>query len=131
VLTADHCADGSDHRVWVDGREYPATVHVRSGDRAVDLAVLTVRDLPQVPALQCARVDRAVAARVTGCRALGHPLWKGRPARPLLAQADGFVPTAEGADPRAGPGDVRRDVQDHDSADSRRPGAARCVGPAG
>ena len=60
-----------------------------------------------MPALQCARVDCAVAARVTGCRALGYPLWKGSPARPLLAQADGFVPTAEGADPRAGPGDVR------------------------
>ena len=31
VLTADHCANGTDHTVVVNGRDYPATVALRGG----------------------------------------------------------------------------------------------------
>ncbi len=101
VLTADHCAEGSGHRVVLNGREYAATVHLRSGSAAVDVAVLAASDLPPVQPLGCARVDRAMVERVPGCRAVGFPVWKGTAARPVSAQADGFIPTAEDIDPRA------------------------------
>ena len=101
VLTADHCANGTDHRVVVGGREHEAMVHVRSGHSAVDLAVLEVPTLAELEAVGCARVDRTVVDEVRGCRALGFPVWKDGSGGPRLAQVDGDVPTAEGVDPRA------------------------------
>ena len=58
VLTADHCADGSDHRIATGGAEHPATVYARTGSAQVDLAILEVPGLAEVPPARCARVDR-------------------------------------------------------------------------
>jgi hypothetical protein len=99
VLTADHCADGTDHTVIVAGEQHRATVKVRSNTSAVDLAVLDASGLPDLEPMRCADINRDQAAIVTGCTALGFPIWKGSADRPLLAQASGYVPTAEDADP--------------------------------
>jgi hypothetical protein len=72
----------------------------------MDLAVLLVPELPSVGALDCALVDRRVAADIEGCQALGFPLWKDGRDGPRLAQVDGKIPTAEGVDPQAGEGAV-------------------------
>ncbi len=103
VLTAAHCANGSDHEIVVGGREYPASVVVRSDSPGADLAVLQADDLPEVDVLGCARVDRQRAAEVSGCQALGFPSWKDGAQGPRLAQVKGLLPTAEGIEPqRAG-----------------------------
>ncbi|HZM66008.1 MAG TPA: tetratricopeptide repeat protein [Nakamurella sp.] len=106
VLTADHCANGTNHRLVVGGREYPATVHERSGSAAVDVAVLVADHLPALEPLRCALINRDVDEDLDGCRALGFPSWKKNPqagaqdsATPVLARAKGTVPTSEGIDP--------------------------------
>jgi WD40 repeat protein len=106
VLTADHCAGGTGHTLFVVGGEYPATVHVRSGNADIDVAVLVAPLLPAVEPLMCVAMDRLVPREVQGCRALGFPVWKDGADGPRLAQVPGSVPTAEGVDPRAGPGVV-------------------------
>jgi tetratricopeptide (TPR) repeat protein len=101
VLTADHCANGTDHRVFIGGDEHLAGVLVRSASRDVDLAVLDVPGVDEVEWLRCARVDRTAGHKV-GCQVFGFPAWKtDREGRPLRAQVDGYVPTGEGADPAA------------------------------
>ena len=105
VLTADHCANGTGHRLVVGGQEYQATVHVRSNEEAVDVAILVAEDLPELESLRCALVNRGVDQDLEGCRALGFPSWKLNPlgdkdsATPVLARTRGTVPTAEGIDP--------------------------------
>lgn len=100
VLTADHCAQGNDHEVVIAGVEYPASVHVRSNTGEVDLAVLSVAAAPKATPMGFAKVDRSVAARIAGCQALGFPRWKRNAAgKRVLAQVDGYVPTAEGSMP--------------------------------
>ena len=102
VLTADHCANGADHRVIVDGQSLSAMVHVRSESTAVDIAVLKVPQLAlaKVQQIRCALVNRSIADEVKGCRALGFPAWKnGVHGGPTLAQAGGYLPTAEGLNP--------------------------------
>ncbi|MDD9206389.1 trypsin-like peptidase domain-containing protein, partial [Georgenia sp. 10Sc9-8] len=99
VLTANHCTQGSDHEVeLVDGSTYQASVHVRSDDVDADLAVLVLEaDAPAVEQLLPARVDRAAAAELTGAQALGYPRWKrGDSDARIMAQLDGYIPTAEG-----------------------------------
>lgn len=103
VLTAEHCAQGSDHAVVVAGREYPVEVAWRGGRADVDIAVLSAPDLPAVQPLSCARVNTWIAARIDGCVALGFPKWNDTTSK-RRAQADGYVPTAEGADPFAAVG---------------------------
>jgi Trypsin-like peptidase domain/LGFP repeat len=101
VLTADHCADGTDHILVADGIEYPAEVFARSGDADVDMAILIGPTLPAVGPLGCAVIDRRVPREVKDCRALGFPVWKDSPRGPRLAQVPGVIPTAEGVDPQA------------------------------
>jgi hypothetical protein len=106
ILTADHCANGVDHTLLVKGREYPATVHVRSNSDAVDVAVLVVDDLPgldPVAPLRCALVNREVTAHLEDCQALGFPSWRTDPQtgggeNHVLAQTRGDLPTAQGRD---------------------------------
>lgn len=103
VLTTDHCANGEDHRVVVGGREYTATVQVRSHAAQIDVAVLVVeKSLPELSWLRCARVDRTIVGNVTGCVAMGFPHWKAGGKE--LAQVVGAIPTAEGLDPGSPPG---------------------------
>jgi Trypsin-like peptidase domain len=98
VLTADHCADGEDHRVVVGGQEHRAAVEVRSNEALIDMAVLTVEGgLPELPWLGCARVDRMSVEDVTNCVALGFPWWKAGGKE--LAQVAGAIPTSEGMNP--------------------------------
>ena len=106
VLTADHCADGDNHRVIVDGQEYPAELVVRTGATTVDIAILSAPTMPTLPRLSCARVNTGVAATLSNCQVLGYPRWKDRRAGATRAQVDGYVPTGEGADPHAKPGAV-------------------------
>ncbi len=104
VLTANHCANGADHMVVVDGTDYPAQVVWRSGRADVDLAILRVADLPTLPMLSCARVNTGIAARIENCVALGFPKWNDRNGTKHRVQADGYVATGEGADPDAAVG---------------------------
>ena len=102
VLTADHCANGTDHTVIVDGRDYPATVTLRSGRSDVDIAVLSAPDLPVLAPMSCARVNTEIAARIEDCVALGFPTWNRRGGVDYRVKADGYVGTGEGASPHAG-----------------------------
>jgi hypothetical protein len=95
VLTADHCAEGSHHRVVCDGVEHDATIWVRSYTHNVDLALLKVPSAPEVEPLGCGLVNRDIALWVDGCQALGFPRWKRSNGR-VLAQVRGYIPTAEG-----------------------------------
>jgi hypothetical protein len=97
VLTADHCADGTGHKVVVEGDEHPAEVFVRGRRPDVDLAILKVPDLQKVPSMGCARADRTLAQDIRGCIALGYPIWKHNS---IVAQVEGDVPTGEGLDAR-------------------------------
>lgn len=103
VLTADHCADGSGHVVVVEGVEYPAKLHIRSGDDAVDVAVLFAPELADLSFLRCALIDRDVDAHLKESRASGFPRWKKDPLatadseqKYVRASVEGSVPTAEG-----------------------------------
>ena len=107
VLTAAHCANGSNLRVVKDGHEVPANVLVRSDDPDIDLALLEVPDLQPIPAMPIARVERRLPTEVRECVALGLPLWKDGAHGPRLAQVMGDIPTAENADPQA----VRRRIE--------------------
>ncbi|MEV7211525.1 hypothetical protein AB0O31_00310, partial [Kitasatospora cineracea] len=97
VLTADHCAGGSNLRAVRDGREFPAQVVVRTHRSDVDLAVLRAPGIGVKEPVGFARVDRSVAGAVRDCQAVGFPRWK-RDARNgrTTAQPCGWVPTAEG-----------------------------------
>src|SRR6266566_4058924 len=95
VLTADHCVEGTGHRVLCNGAEFDAIVWARSWSPEVDLAVLHIPSAPDVEPLGYARVDRTVATTVHGCQALGFPRWKSSNGR-ILAQLDGYIPSAEG-----------------------------------
>jgi hypothetical protein len=96
VLTADHCANGTNHTVVsADGQDYPATVALRSGLGDVDIAVLSAPTLPALPPVPCARISTRFAARIEDCVALGFPKWKEAAKGPRLAQTGGFIPTAE------------------------------------
>ncbi|ROR45814.1 hypothetical protein [Kitasatospora cineracea] len=97
VLTADHCAGGSNLRAVRDGREFPAQVVVRTHRSDVDLAVLRAPGIGAKEPMGFARVDRSVAGSVRDCQAVGFPRWK-RDARNgrTTAQPCGWVPTAEG-----------------------------------
>jgi hypothetical protein len=103
VLTADHCANGENHRIVVGGQEYKATTQVRSYAAQIDVAVLAVeKSLPELSSLGYARVDRTIVGDVNGCVALGFPWWKASGKE--LTQVAGTIPTSEGVDPDSPPG---------------------------
>src|SRR6516164_4886062 len=104
VLTADHCANGTHQTVVFDGKDYPATVALRSGRPDVDIAVLSAPGLPALPSMPCARVNTGIAARIENCVALGFPKWNDSNGAKPGVQADGYVATGEGADPDAAVG---------------------------
>lgn len=104
ILTADHCARGQHHTISVEGNQYPAEVLARTETRDVDVAILAADKLSSLTPMRLALVSRDHSWMLTDCQALGFPRWKdsGEPRRrPLLAAAPGFIPVAEGIDPRA------------------------------
>ncbi|MGW0356292.1 tetratricopeptide repeat protein [Nocardia nova] len=93
VLTADHCAEGEDYRVLIDGRNVSARVYLRTGRRDVDLAILKIDEDQHVERASCARIRTSHAARLRECCVLAFPDWK----KNRRAQLDGYVPTGEAA----------------------------------
>ena len=79
VLTADHCANGTDHWLTVERQKYKAVVYVRSNTVAVDLAVLIADDLPEMQPLPCAFVNRDLTKHLDNSQALGFPSWRTDP----------------------------------------------------
>jgi hypothetical protein len=105
VLTADHVADGTGHRVTCGGGDHAVASVLRSRSLAVDIALLTLSEPIGRPGrLSCAQVDRSRVNRVTGCVAVGFPRWRKDKDQRLTAQVYGWVPTAEGLDPAANAG---------------------------
>jgi Trypsin len=97
VLTADHVATGTGHRVVYEGREFPVDESVRSGTKDVDLAVLSLRDsVSALDPMPFALVDRGRGGKLTECWAVGYPKRskdsKGRVSR----QVNGFIRPADG-----------------------------------
>ncbi|MCC3314741.1 bifunctional trypsin-like peptidase domain-containing/SEL1-like repeat protein [Nocardia africana] len=93
ILTADHCAEGTDYRVLIDGRNVQARVYLRTGRRDIDLAILKVDEYLLIERASCARIRTSHAARLDECCVLAFPEWKGNG----RAQLDGYVPTGEAA----------------------------------
>jgi hypothetical protein len=92
VLTADHVAEGTAHRVQIRGRSYDVVHVLRSGSSEVDLAILL------------ARVDRDRVGKIHDCAAVGFPRWKRDGNTRRSAQVDGAIPTGEGLEAVAGEG---------------------------
>lgn len=102
VLTADHVAEGSGHRVDCDRGTAEVAEVVRSGTPEVDLALLRLGEpFAGLGRLGCARVDRSRVKRVSGCAAVGFPRWRKDGDRRKSAQVEGWLPTAEGLEPTA------------------------------
>ena len=93
ILTADHCAEGVDYRVLIDGRNLPARVYLRTGRRDIDLAILRIDKDQHIERASCARIRTSHAAKLDQCCVLAFPEWKGNG----RAQLDGYVPTGEAA----------------------------------
>ena len=93
ILTADHCAEGVDYRVLIDGRNLPARVYLRTGRRDIDLAILRIDKDQHIERASCARIRTSHAAKLDQCCVLAFPEWKGIG----RAQLDGYVPTGEAA----------------------------------
>ena len=105
VLTADHVADGVGHRVMCAYGEFPVSAVLRSHDRDVDLAVMTLSEpAGELARLSFAQVNRTRIDRVSGCRAVGYPRGKKTGVKRSAAQVDGYVPTAEDTGPAAARG---------------------------
>ena len=105
VLTADHVAEGSEHRVECDRGAAAVAEVVRSGTPEVDLALLRVDEpFTNLVRLGCARVDRSRIDRVSGCAAVGFPRWRKDGDRRRSAQVEGWLPTAEGLESTADSG---------------------------
>ncbi|MFV0458237.1 MAG: tetratricopeptide repeat protein [Actinomycetales bacterium] len=120
IVTADHCARGTEYSAFVDGRESAAKVVWRSGDERVDIAVLEAVDFEPVTRVECRLLDRSQAIFVSDCVALGFPVWRDhRPpgeepdsgqspaahgeSRARVAQVPGEIPVREHVEPTAPP----------------------------
>ena len=105
VLTADHVAEGSGHRVECAGGIRDVVAVLRSGTPKVDLAVLSLRDpVEGFERLAFAQVDRSRVDRVGDCVAVGFPRWKKNGKQRGSVQVNGLVPTAEGLESTADSG---------------------------
>lgn len=116
VLTADHCANGTGHEVDFGGASHAPTEMVRSEDPQVDLALLKVPSLPQLPPLGCGYVDRNKGYKIDA-QVLGFPWWKSdAEGNSVRAQVDGYIPTSEGGESPFAPMTLRitdQQVRDH------------------
>ncbi|RPF21461.1 tetratricopeptide repeat protein [Myceligenerans xiligouense] len=73
VLTADHCADGSDYQVWQSGAMLEGRVVWRTGQASVDLALLEVDGLPEVEPVPLAVLDTAAGGVLEDCACGCYP----------------------------------------------------------
>jgi vWA-MoxR associated protein C-terminal domain len=99
VLTANHIANGTDHKIWCDGHEYDIDPDktVRSGTNEVDLGVFHLLEPPaQMPQLTYAQVRRD-GSLIRGFQAVGYPQWVvNRQLRQYAnKQIEGYIRTAE------------------------------------
>jgi hypothetical protein len=99
VLTADHVADGTGHRIVCDDGEFgvDAAKTVLSGTKEVDLGVLQLAGNPlQLGQLSFARVGRG-PMMIWDCMAVGFPRWTAdeRDRQYESKQVEGFVRPAE------------------------------------
>jgi hypothetical protein len=102
VLTADHVADGSGHRVECRGHTHKVTQVIRSGSSTVDLAILVLKEpIAHVTRLSYAQVDRGRASQIHNCVAVGFPRWKRDGDVRRSAQVNGTIPTGEGLEQTA------------------------------
>ena len=105
VLTADHIAEGAEHRVDCLETTHEVGYVLRSQSSNVDLAVLSLKTpIPGLEPLRCARVDQRRAGKIDSCTALGFPRWKNDGPTRRTAQVDGIIPTGEGLEATAGDG---------------------------
>jgi hypothetical protein len=105
ILTADHVADGSEHRVDIRGRSHDVSHVLRSGSSTIDLAILHLKDaITGVSPLTCARVDQDGVGQIPRCAAVGFPRWKRDGQKRRSAQVDGTIPTGEGLESTSGRG---------------------------
>ena len=103
VLTADHVAEGSGHKIVCGSRTCEVAAVLRSGTPEVDLALLSLSEPFGPGRLRCARVDQSRVDRVSGS-AVGFPRWKKSGDQRRSAQVDGWLPTAEGLESMADSG---------------------------
>lgn len=96
VLTAQHVAEGTDHRVECAAGFRGVASVLRSGSPAADLALLTLAEpVNGLDSLAVARIDRNSVGVLTAC-AVGFPRWRRDSRHRRTAQVDGTIPTAEG-----------------------------------
>jgi Trypsin len=96
VLTADHVADGTNHRVFCAEEWHDVTRVLRSDNPDIDIALMTLQAaITGFAPLNFARVNRDRIQRIEDCIAVGFPRWKRRGGQRVSAEVRGEVPTAE------------------------------------
>lgn len=97
VLTANHVAAGTGHKLGgTFEKKLAATVLVRSGTDAIDLAILIMPGGPQAPQMKCALVNKTAVSEIHSCVALGWPLFTGTSNTRRLLPLYGDVSTYAG-----------------------------------
>ena len=104
VLTADHVASGSGHKLTCADMDLPVREIVRSGSPDVDLAVLVLQEeVPGLVPMLCARLDRSKPYQVDGCVTVGYPDWRKDKFWRKTAQVMGSIRTLDGLHAKAKP----------------------------
>jgi hypothetical protein len=97
VLTADHVASGTGHKLTCGGMDLPVKEIVSSGSLDVDLAVLILQqDVPGLGPMSCARLDRSNPYHVDGCLTVGYPDWRKDKLGRKTTQVMGSIRTQDG-----------------------------------
>ena len=104
VLTADHVASGTGHKLTCAGMDLPVQEIVRSGNPDVDLAVLILQEeVPGLVPVPWARLDRSKPDHVKRCVTVGYPDWLKDKFGRKTAQVMGSIRTLDGLHAKAKP----------------------------
>jgi hypothetical protein len=104
VLTADHVASGSRHKLTCAGMDLPVQEIVRSGNPDVDLAVFILQqEVPGLAPMPCVRLDRSKPDHIDGCVTVGYPDWRKDKLGRKTAQVIGSIRTLDGLHASAQP----------------------------
>jgi hypothetical protein len=104
VLTADHVASGSGHKLTCSGMDLPVQAILRSGSPDVDLAVVILQqEVPGVIPVSCARLDRSKPEYLDRCVTIGYPDWRKDQSGRRTAQVMGSIQTLDGLHAKASP----------------------------